>query len=76
MSREDVQKRQAWEVRLERRRASGLTVAQFCNGTQVEMDATDLALLLSGIELASVKRRPRYAQDAARGAPQEQGCSS
>jgi transposase len=30
---------------------------------QVEMDATDLALLLSGIELASVKRRRRYAQD-------------
>jgi transposase len=32
---------------------------------QVEMDATDLSLLLSGIELASVKRRPRYALDAA-----------
>lgn len=27
---------------------------------QVEMDTTDLALLLSGIELASVKRRLRY----------------
>ena len=26
----------------------------------VEMDATDLAILLAGIELASVKRRPRY----------------
>jgi transposase len=35
------------------------------NGTQVEIDATDLALLLSGIELASVKRRRRYAFDAA-----------
>jgi transposase len=34
-------------------------------GVQVEMDATDLALLLSGIELASVKRRRRYACDAA-----------
>ena len=33
---------------------------------QVEMDATDLALLLSGIELASVKRRRRYAFDAAK----------
>jgi transposase len=29
-------------------------------GAQVEIDATDLALLLSGIELASVKRRRRY----------------
>ena len=32
---------------------------------QVEIDATDLALLLSGIELTSVKRRTRYALDAA-----------
>lgn len=31
----------------------------------VLMDATDLALLLSGIELASVKRRRRYACAAA-----------
>jgi transposase len=30
---------------------------------QVEMDATDLTLLLSGIDLSSVKRRPRYAID-------------
>ena len=30
----------------------------------VAMDVTDLALLLSGIELASVKRRPRYVLDA------------
>ena len=29
-------------------------------GSQVEIDATDLAILLSGIELATVKRRPRY----------------
>jgi hypothetical protein len=29
------------------------------------MDATDLALLLSGIELATVKRRRRYSFDAA-----------
>jgi transposase len=36
------------------------------NGAQVEMDATDLALLLSGIELASVKRRRRYTFDAAK----------
>lgn len=31
----------------------------------VEMDATDLAILLAGIELASVKRRPRYQCDTA-----------
>src|SRR5271156_5113424 len=37
----------------------------------VEMDATDLAILLAGLELASVKRRPRYRCDAAsRVAPQ------
>jgi hypothetical protein len=29
-SRQDVQKRRAWEARLERFRASGLTVARFC----------------------------------------------
>lgn len=34
------------------------------HATQVEMDATDLALLLSGIELTSVKRRKRYAPDS------------
>ena len=38
----------------------------------VVMDATDLTLLLSGIELASVKRRPRYALDAASRAALEQ----
>ena len=46
------------------------------DGTQVEMDATDLALLLSGIELASVKRRPRYSFDAAKCTVLEQGGSS
>jgi transposase len=60
-----------WMKRLERgtfqrpRRAS--------SGEQVEMDATDLALLLSGIELTSVKRRPRYAYDSARCTVPEQG---
>ena len=38
---------------------------------QVESDATDLALLLSGIELTSVKRRPRYVLDAAQRRTQE-----
>lgn len=31
------------------------------DGVQVEIDATDLTLMLSGIELASAKRRLRYA---------------
>lgn len=35
------------------------------SGEQVEMDATDLTLLLSGIELSSVKRRKRYPVDSA-----------
>ena len=34
-SRQDVQKRRAWEVRLERFRASGLTVARFCEQERV-----------------------------------------
>jgi hypothetical protein len=38
---------------------------------QVESDATDLALLLSGIELTSVKRRPRYVLDASQRRTQE-----
>ena len=36
------------------------------SGTQVEMDATDLALLLSGIELSSVTRRRRYSLESTR----------
>lgn len=43
------------------------------SGVQVEMDATDLALLLSGIELSSVKRRPRYALASAQQRALEQG---
>jgi transposase len=52
-----------WMKRLER----GTFQRPRCppDATQVEMDTTDLALLLSGIELASVRRRPRYALDAA-----------
>ena len=30
------------------------------DGNHVELDTTELALLLTGIELRSVKRRPRY----------------
>jgi hypothetical protein len=33
----------------------------------MELDATDLALILAGVELKSVKRRPRYQRiDASR----------
>jgi transposase len=45
------------------------------DAAQVEMDATDLALLLSGIELTSVIRRPRYSLDVAKHTVLEQGCS-
>jgi hypothetical protein len=34
-SRQDIQKRRAWEVRFGRFRASGLTVAQFCERERV-----------------------------------------
>lgn len=37
-SRQDGEKRQAWEGRLERRRASGLTVAQFCKREGVSVN--------------------------------------
>lgn len=40
-------------------------------GSHLEMDATTLALLLSGIDLASVKRRPRYAVAAPRREPSQ-----
>ena len=59
-----------WMKRLEKgtfQRPRGLP-----DGSQVEMDATDLTLLLSGIELASVKRRPRYTFDAAKRTAPEQ----
>jgi transposase len=36
------------------------------HGEQLEMDATDLASLLSGMKLTSVKCPPRYSCDSAR----------
>ena len=47
-----------WMKRLER----GNFQRPHCpaDADHVEMDATDLAMLLAGLELASVKRRPRY----------------
>jgi transposase len=58
-----------WMKRLER----GTFQRPQCppDAPHVAMDATDLALLLSGIELASVKRRPRYVLDAASSAALE-----
>jgi transposase len=53
-----------WMKRLER--GTFQRPQRSASGVQVEMDATDLALLLSGIELTSVKRRPRYSLDAAK----------
>ena len=35
------------------------------DGLTVELDATDLALILAGVELRSAKRRPRYQHRAA-----------
>jgi transposase len=60
-----------WMKRLER----GTFQRPRCppDAAQVEMDATDLTLLLSGIELASVKRRPRYALDSGKRAALETG---
>jgi transposase len=60
-----------WMKRLER----GTFQRPRCSATaaQVEMDATDLAVLLAGIELLSVQRRPRYAIDAGQRAAPEQG---
>lgn len=47
-----------WMKRLER--GTFQRPRRSAKGEQVEMDATDLSLLLSGIELSTVKRRPRY----------------
>ena len=52
-----------WMKRLER---GTFQRPQQSTGTgHVEMDATDLTLLLSGIELTTVKRRPRYSFEPA-----------
>jgi hypothetical protein len=38
VSRQDVEKRRAWEVQFERFRASGLTVARFCEQARVSVN--------------------------------------
>jgi transposase len=60
-----------WMKRLER--GTFQRPRRAARGEQVEMDATDLALLLSGIELTSVKRRVRYALDATSRTAMEEG---
>ena len=60
-----------WMKRLER--GTFQRPRRSLSGEQVEMDATDLTLLLSGIELTSVRRRPRYAFDALQGSPPHLG---
>lgn len=51
-----------WAKRLER--GTFQRPRAVASGEQVEMDATDLAILLSGIELTTVKRRHRYSADS------------
>jgi len=53
-----------WMKRLERGTFQRPRCAS--DARQVEIDSTDLALLLSGIELTTVKRRPRYVLDGAK----------
>ena len=52
-----------WMKRLER--GTFQRPQQPTDARHVEMDATDLTLLLSGIELTTVKRRPRYSFEPA-----------
>ncbi len=59
-----------WMKRLER--GTFQRPQQPTGANHVEMDATDLTLLLSGIELTTVKRRPRYSLEPATHLPSEQ----
>jgi transposase len=43
------------------------------DGVTVELDATDLAMILAGVELKSVKRRPRYQRTDASRKPAQTG---
>lgn len=60
-----------WMKRLER--GTFQRPRRLPSGEQVEMDATDLAVLLSGIELTSVKRRVRYSVDSTQRTTMEKG---
>jgi transposase len=50
-----------WMKRLEQGTFQRPLIKQDCN--QIEIDATELALLLSGIDLETAKRRKRYSID-------------
>jgi transposase len=50
-----------WYKRLE----AGTFQIPACSGNGLELDATELSLLLSGIDLASAQRRKRYRRPAA-----------
>ena len=50
-----------WYKRLER----GSFRFPACNGESAEVNAADLAMILGGIDLASVRRRPRYSRPPA-----------
>jgi len=47
--------------------AAGLRRAHKAGDHGLEIDADDLALLLEGIDLASIKRAPRYRRDPSNG---------
>jgi transposase len=59
-----------WMKRLER--GTFQRPQQPTGANHVEMDATDLTLVLSGIELTTVKRRPRYSFEPATHLPLQQ----
>jgi hypothetical protein len=61
-SRQDIQKRQAWEVRLGRFRASGLTVARFC--AQEGVSANTFYYWARRVGSASTSVRPSLSKRA------------
>ena len=69
----DVDGMAIWMKRLECGTFQRPTAAKDAN--HVEMDATDLSLLLSGIELRSVKRRKHYSIDPSKHASFEAASS-
>ena len=71
-SRQDVQKRRAWEARLERFRASGLTVARFC--AQERVSANTFYYWAKRIGSASIRKSSSCSNDASQGGrPSVQG---
>lgn len=64
-SRQDVQKRQTWEVRLGRFRASGLTVTRFCE--QERVSPNTFYYWAKRVGLASVRTSSPGSAGASRG---------